>query len=81
MHEQIALSQRQGHWVATFTGQGEARIRELFGSNMIPTPFSASTPANTVLVAIRLRNEGAAVSIAGHPANCAGCADTNEAHS
>ena len=81
MQDTIALRRTASGWVATFEGPQAAGVRELFGTDTLPTPFGTDTPANTVLVAVRLRNEGMGVRIAGHPANCAGCADTNEAHS
>ena len=60
----IILSIHEGQWVATFTGPGEARIRELFGTNTIPTPFSAEVPASVVLLTVSHKNPTANVRVA-----------------
>lgn len=80
MADTITLRRTASGWVATFEGPQAKGVRELFGTDTLPTPFGKDTPQNTVLVAVRLRNEGLNVRIAGHDAICGGCADTNYAH-
>jgi len=58
--ETIKLTKQQQGWVATFS---DPCIAELFGSNTIPTAFTASAPASLVQREIQKLNPGCAVTI------------------
>lgn len=63
MADSIRLRRYDGIWHATSEGPGAQRIRELFGTVTIPTPFMATVPASTVLAEIQRRNPDVEVTI------------------
>jgi len=54
MEKRITLTRTGNGWMATF--HGDAEIKELFGTETIPTSYTANAPALTVLNAIRTLN-------------------------
>jgi len=56
MEKRITLTRTEKGWMATF--HGDAEILELFGTETIPTSYTAEAPALTVLNAIRALNPG-----------------------
>lgn len=60
----ITLSVSNGVWVSTWTGDDEARIRDLFGTNVVPTPFMEAASSATVLSEIKKHNPGCDVVLA-----------------
>lgn len=50
-------------WTATYAGPHAARIRALFGSATVPTPFTASAPATLVVTEIRRLNPAVSVTV------------------
>lgn len=60
----ITLERAGGLWVARHSGPAAAAVRDLFGTDTLPTPFRASVPAATVLRAIEWRNPEASVQLA-----------------
>jgi len=44
----IKLMIEDGMWVAEWCGDEEARVRVLFGTNVVPTPFAARSDAEMV---------------------------------
>jgi hypothetical protein len=52
-----------GLWHARFADGTEGRIRELFGTDTLPTPYRAHVKAETVMRAIAKRNVGATVTV------------------
>ena len=62
----IVLKTIAGMWVADMSGAKDAaRIRELFGDVLIPTPFGASVPAAEVQARIARLNPGAEIKVEG----------------
>lgn len=54
MIDTLTVHKQAGQWVVTF--KPGKRIRELFGTNTIPTPFTDKTDARTVLSKIQSLN-------------------------
>lgn len=65
MEKTITLSRQNGSWVATYSGEGSAQIRELFGTDTIPTPYMAGCSSIMVQTAISMRNADAVVVVSG----------------
>lgn len=61
--EVIHLTIINNVWHARFADGTEGRIRELFGTDTLPTPFRASAPALKVMRAIAKQNPGTVVTI------------------
>lgn len=59
----IELRLINGTWHATETGEREAMILELFGTNTLPTAYTDKSDADTVLAGIRRLNPGVEVII------------------
>lgn len=59
----IRLHRGPDVWYATTEGRGAERIRQLFGTTTLPTPFLPSVPAEEVAAEIRRRNPGAQVVV------------------
>ena len=55
----IELSLGRSGWLADFKGNQE--IKKLFGTTVIPTPFTELTPAALVKEAVQFLNPGAVV--------------------
>jgi len=53
--ETITLMEMNGCWVAVFSDESHA-IKELFGTNTLPTPFSAEQGHEIVQEYIQARN-------------------------
>ena len=51
-------------WLAQHTEEDRQKIVELFGTNTIPTAFTAQAPAAMVLAQIRQLNPGKTVELA-----------------
>jgi hypothetical protein len=54
-------------WLARHTGPHAGKIRELFDTDTIPTPYSAATPGSYVLRQIQDRNPEKSVRLALEP--------------
>jgi hypothetical protein len=54
-HSSITLTRTTTGWNATFAGEMEQEIRQLFGTDTIPTAFTAAAPAAKVLAAMTSR--------------------------
>ena len=52
----ITLRQQDGIWVGEHTGPGSDEVVELFGTNTLPTPFTANMLGTVVQDAIRKLN-------------------------
>ena len=52
----ITLKQDGGIWVGVHTGQGSDEIVDLFGTHILPTPFTANVLGTVVQDAIRKLN-------------------------
>ena len=59
----IELWRGAAAWMSTETGPEEATLRDLFGTNVLPTAFPTSVPAYTVLERIQARNPEAEVVV------------------
>jgi hypothetical protein len=62
MTDTITLMIEDGTWVAKYGGSAAREMRNLFGTDRVPTPFTAATPAETVLAEIKRRNPCALVA-------------------
>ena len=58
----IELRRSGGMWIARSTGPHAARVRDLFGTVDIPTPFLATAEAGVVLRTIERLNPGVCVT-------------------
>jgi len=56
MEKRITLHRGLQFWMVTF--HADAEVMELFGTDTLPTSYTAETPALTVLNAIRALNPG-----------------------
>ena len=56
MQRTIEIFIRDGQWHATF--HGDTRVLEAFGTNTLPTPFTALVDAETVIATLEARNPG-----------------------
>jgi hypothetical protein len=61
----ITLTLRGEHWMARWTGPEAALVRDAFGTDEIPTPYTAASDPALVLRAIAGRNPRHEVRIAG----------------
>ena len=61
MNETIRLYREGGMWMAQ---SSNPRVLELFGTDRLPTPFSASKPASEVVGEIQRLNPDASVVVA-----------------
>jgi hypothetical protein len=59
----IRVSLRGGVWMAQFIGPHAEIIRGLFGTDLIPTPWTAAADSAEVLADLQARNPGFEVSI------------------
>lgn len=57
-------------WMARHEGPAADKVRELFDTDTLPTPFLDTTPASYVVAVLRLLNPGAEVKV-GEP--CTDC--------
>lgn len=60
--KKITLRKTNTGWMATF--HGDAEMLELFGTDTIPTAFTAQAPAGMVLKEIAALNPGYEIEIA-----------------
>lgn len=60
----ITLKLEDGQWVGTFGGPIGEDVRELFGTDTIPTPYYGSYSADKVLAAIKANNPDCEVRFA-----------------
>jgi len=60
----ITLTLRGNSWLARWEGEEETLVREAFGTNEIPTPYTAASDPALVLRAIAGRNPRHVVRIA-----------------
>ena len=56
MEKRITLTRTEKGWMVTF--HADAEVMELFGTDTLPTSYTAEAPALTVLNAIRALNPG-----------------------
>lgn len=61
----ITLSRDGRGWHATFTGPHAKEINDLFGTDTIPTAYTAAADAERVMAGIRSANPGVDVVFAG----------------
>ena len=54
-HSSITLTRTSTDWNATFAGEMEQQIRQAFGTDTIPTAWTAAAPASKVLAAMTAR--------------------------
>lgn len=59
----LILSKSVGGWSAKYVGPHAERIRELFGTDTLPLPFTSSASETMVLTAILSRNPGCVVEV------------------
>lgn len=59
MTTEIILVPHQGTWYAEMVG--DEQVYALFGTTMLPTPFTTEASVEMVLVEIEARNPGASV--------------------
>ncbi|KKL73507.1 hypothetical protein LCGC14_2074190 [marine sediment metagenome] len=52
----ITLKQAGGIWVSVHSGPGSDEVRDLFGTDTLPTPFTANLLGTVVQDAIRKLN-------------------------
>jgi len=64
MKNRIKLYRTADGWVCRFMGPHAGRVRRLFGSDTIPSAFTADARAGRVLAKIRELNPGYEVEIA-----------------
>ena len=57
MKNRITLIEKSGCWIAKHSGPDAARVRELMGTDEIPTPYRAGYPADILLAKIRMLNK------------------------
>lgn len=62
MAKQITLSRTDKGWMAYY--HGDAEMLTLFGTDILPTAFTAQADAETVLAAIQHLNEWHEVTVA-----------------
>lgn len=64
--ETLHLSIVNGSWVCDFTGtKEEANIRNLFGTTMLPTPYTAKANPDAVIARIQERNPTFIIAVKG----------------
>lgn len=59
----IVLIRGRDAWYARYCGPHTDQIRDLFGTNTLPTPFLPSTPADVLLAEIQARNVDNGVTV------------------
>ena len=57
----IIISKNESCYIATFTGDKENQIRDLFGSNSLPTPFTPAANPQEVKNTMQKNNPDAEV--------------------
>lgn len=65
MKSEIKLLKQPDGWMAIHCGPLGAEVMELFGTNTLPTAFTAQADELTVLQAIQHLNPGVTVTVAG----------------
>jgi hypothetical protein len=63
LQDLIRVSLRGGVWYAQFIGPHAEIIRGLFGTDLIPTPWTGDSDPDEVLADLMARNPGFEVSI------------------
>ena len=56
MKNRITLIEKDGCWIAKHSGPDAARVRELMGTDELPTPYRAGYPSEILLSNIRKLN-------------------------
>ncbi len=57
-HSQIILQRFNGLWHGQHVGPLGDTVRDLFGTGILPTPFSTSVPDGVVLAKVQQLNPG-----------------------
>ena len=60
---QIEVYLQPGGWVARYKGPHAAKVRDLFGTDVLPTAFTAQADSEKVRTAIQQLNPGVAVTV------------------